>query len=445
MSDQIKERQDKLEQMVQGLLDEAQQQGASAAEAAVSNSAGLSVSVRQGEVETIEHNRDQGLGITVYFGQRKGSASTSDFRPEAISQTIQAACNIARYTSEDPYAGLADAELMASQTPDLALYHPWSLSAEEAITIGQECEAGALNLDARINNSDGINVNSHSGLHVYANSHGFVGGNPSSRHSISCSVIGGHSDKMQRDHWYTLARDPALLESAQQVGEKAGQRTLARLGARKIKTQQSPVVIQADIASGLLSSLTGAINGSALYRQASFLLDHLGKQVFPEFIQIYERPRIQGGLASASFDSEGVATYDKDIVRDGILESYLLSSYSARKLGMQTTANAGGVHNLSIDSGEQDLAGLLKQMDTGLLVTQLMGQGLNRVTGDYSRGASGFWVEQGEIQYPVEEITIAGNLKQMFSQLLAVGNDVDRRSSLRTGSWLIESMTIAGN
>ncbi|WP_435684147.1 metalloprotease PmbA [Sedimenticola selenatireducens] len=441
---QISARQAQLEQMVNDLLNEARQQGASAAEAAVSSDSGLAINVRKGEVETIEHTRDQGLGITVYFGQRKGTASTSDFKPEAIRDTVRAACNIARFTNDDPCSGLADADRMATDIPDLDLYHPWDITPETAIELGKRCESAALELDPRISNTEGASVNSHSGLHVYGNSHGFIGGYPSSRHSLSCSVIGQQNGSMQRDYWYTVSRDAKDLESEFDVGRKAGERTLARLGARKLSTRQAPVIFRADIAGSLLRSLISAISGSSLYRKASFLLDHLGEPIFPAHIQIQEQPRIPGGLGSASFDSEGVATYDKSIIQDGVLQTYLLGSYSARKLGLQSTANAGGVHNLSITQGEQDLDGLLREMGTGLLVTEMMGHGVNMVTGDYSRGTAGFWVEQGEIQFPVEEITIAGNLKQMFSQLLAVGNDEERRSSIRTGSLLIEQMTIAG-
>lgn len=440
----MKERQVQLQQMVMDLLTEAKNQGASASEAAVSIDAGLSVNVRMGDVETIEHTRDQGLGVTVYLGQRKGSASTSDFSPEAIRDTVKAACNIARYTSEDDCAGLADKELMAQDTPDLDLYHPWNIDVEGAIDLGKECEAAALDLDAHITNSEGAGINSHNGLQVYGNSHGFIGGFPSSRHSLSCSVIGQQGDSMQRDYWYTVGRKSENMESAASVGQKAGERTLARLGARKITTREAPIIFQSDVAVSLLRALLGAISGSSLYRQASFLLDHLGRQIFPDFVHIHENPLLLGGLASSSFDSEGVATAAKNIVNGGVLQSYILGSYSARKLGMQTTGNAGGVRNLAIDPGELDLNGLLKEMGTGLLVTEMMGQGTNMVTGDYSRGAAGFWIENGEIQYPVEEITIAGNMKQMFSQLLAVGNDEELRGSIRSGSWLIESMTIAG-
>lgn len=437
-------RQAELQQLVEDLLAEAKKQGASSAEAAVSSDSGLSASVRMGDVETIEHTRDNGLGISVYFGQRKGSASTSDLTPQAIVDTVKAACSIASYTSEDECAGLADPELMANDIPDLDLYHPWPIEVDSAIALGIECETAALNYAPQIHNSEGATLNTHSGLQVYGNSHGFIGGYASSRHSLSCSVLGEDQQGMQRDYWYTSGRASTDLEDAEAVGRKAGERTLARLGARKISTQVAPVIFQSEVAVGLLRNLIGAISGSALYRQSSFLVDHLGKQIFPESIHIHENPLLPRGLASAPFDAEGVATRQRDIVSQGVLQGYALSSYSARKLGMKTTANAGGVRNLTIEQGDLDLPALLKKMHKGLLVTELMGHGINMVTGDYSRGAAGFWVENGEIQYPVEEITIAGNLKQMFMQLLAVGNDIDPRTSVRTGSWLIESMTIAG-
>lgn len=443
-TENISKHQSNLQQLVEDLLAEAKKQGASSAEAAISSDSGLSATVRMNDVETIEHTRDNGLGISVYFGKRKGSASTSDLSPQAIIDTVQAACSIAKYTSEDDCSGLADSELMATGIPDLDLYHPWPIEVDEAIELGKSCEGAALNYAPEINNSEGATLNSHSGLRVYGNSHGFIGGYPSSRHSLSCSVLGQDEKGMQRDYWYSSGRSATDLEDAESVGRKAGERTLARLGARKISTREAPVIFQADMAVGLLRSLVGAISGSALYRQSSFLLDHLGKQIFPEFVHIHENPLLQRGLSSAPFDSEGVTTKPRDIVSGGVLQGYVLSSYSARKLGMQTTGNAGGVRNLTIEQGEQDLSDLLKEMDRGLLVTELMGHGVNTVTGDYSRGAAGFWVENGEPQYPVEEITVAGNLKQMFMQLLAIGNDIDLRTSVRTGSWLIESMTIAG-
>ncbi len=433
-----------LESLVQQVLAEASHLGASAAEAGVSLEAGLSVTVRLGEIETLEYHRDRGVGITVYFGQRKGSASTSDFAPQAVRETVRAACDIARYTSEDVCAGLADAALMARDVPDLDLCHPWDIDAERAIVIAQRCEAAAREADVRITNTEGATLSSHQGLRVYGNSHGFVGGYPSTRHSISCSVIAGKDDQMQRDYWFSVARRHQDLEDAELVGRVAAERTLRRLNGRKLSTRQVPVIFAAEIATGLFRSFTGAIRGSSLYRKSSFLLDHLGKQIFPEFVHIHEQPHLRGALGSAAFDSEGVATSARDLISDGVLQGYVLDSYSARKLGMQTTGNAGGVHNLCIDSGVHDFTALLREMDTGLLVTELMGQGVNMVTGDYSRGAAGFWVEKGEIQYPVEEITIAGNLKDMFKSIVAIGNDVERRGNIRSGSVLLERMTIAG-
>ena len=440
----LRRNQSELEQMVEQLLRSAKQQGATAAEAVVSRDSGLGVSVRMGEVETVERTRDNALGVTVYFGQCKGTASTSDLSSEAIEESVKAACNFARYTSEDPAAGLADAKLMATEIPDLDLYHPWDVEVDDAIAMALSCEGAARALDPRITNSEGASVSSHSGLHVYGNSHGFVGGYPTSRHGLSCSVLGQQDDAMERDYWYTSARCSDDLEMAETVGERAAARALARLGGRRLSTRQSPIIFQADVASSLLRSFLGAIRGSSLYRQASFLLDHLGKPIFPEFVHIHEEPLLKRAAASAPFDNEGVATYAKDLVTNGVLSSYLLDSYSARKLDMETTGNAGGIHNLRIDSGEMDFAALLKEMGQGLLVTELMGQGSNPVTGDYSRGASGFWVENGEIQYPVHEITIAGNLKQIYQDLLAIGSDIDRRGSIQTGSWLIREMTIAG-
>ncbi|MCU7935281.1 MAG: metalloprotease PmbA [Candidatus Thiodiazotropha sp. (ex Dulcina madagascariensis)] len=438
------QRKAELQQLVEDLLREAKRQGASAAEAGVSSDAGLSLTVRLGETETIEHTRDNGLGVTVYFGRRKGAASTSDLSPQALKETVAAACNFARYTSEDPCAGLADAGLMATDLPDLELYHPWKLSVEQGIEQAIRCENAARELDPRIVNSEGATLNSHDGLQVYGNTHGFIGGYPASRHSLSCAVVGKQDDSMQRDYWYTLSRQGERLQSPEQVGMIAAQRTLSRLGARQVATQQAPVLFQADVAVGLLRSFVGAIRGSALYRKASFLLDHLGRQIFPEFIEIHEEPRLPVGLASAAYDNEGVATTRRAFIRDGVLESYVLDSYGARKLGMESTGNAGGVRNLRINSGELDREGLLRKMERGLLVTELMGQGVNMVTGDYSRGVAGFWVEDGVIQYPVEEITIAGNLRDMFMGLREVGADVETRSSIQTGSWLIDRMTIAG-
>lgn len=434
----------RLEALVREILAEAQVQGASAAEAGVSFDVGLSVTVRLGEVETLEYHRARGLGVTVYFGQRKGSASTSDISPAAVRETVRAACGIARYTAEDACAGLADPERLAREIPDLELDHPWNITAERAIELARECEDTARAADARITNSEGASVATHRSLRVYGNSNGFIGGYPSTRHSISCTVVARQGDRMQRDYWYSVAREPAALESPAAVGRRAAERTVRRLGGRKLATCKAPVLFVPELARGLLGHFVGAIRGASLYRKASFLLDHLGKQVFPSYLRIHEQPHLKRALGSAPFDNEGVATQARDVVRDGRLEGYVLDSYAARRLGMQTTGNAGGVHNLTVEPGALDFPGLLREMGTGLLVTELMGQGVSIVTGDYSRGAAGFWVEDGEIQYPVEEITIAGNLRDMFQQVVAVGNDVDTRGSIRTGSWLVESMTIAG-
>lgn len=434
----------RLKEVVQQLLDEAKQQGATAAEAAFSIDNGLSVSARLGDVETIEYHCDQGIGVTVYFGQRKGSASTNDVSPDSLTETVKAACSIAKYASADEYAGLPDADCLATDCPDLDLNHPWAIDAERAIALAIECEDVARHYHYAISNSEGASVNSHQGTRVFGNSLGFLQGYQSSRHSLSCSVLAGSGDAMQRDYWYSVARDANQLEAAKLVGEKAAQRTIARLDARSLSTRQCPVLFSAETASGLIAALMGAISGGSLYRKATFLLDSLDTQILPEFVRLHEQPLLKGALGSASYDAEGVATKARDIVSNGVLRSYLLSSYSARKLGMKTTGNAGGVHNLIVEPGEQDFAGMLKLLDTGLLVTELMGQGVNRVTGDYSRGASGFWVENGVIQYPVQEITIAGNLKSMLRNLVAIGNDVDVRGNIRVGSILLEQMAIAG-
>lgn len=434
-----------LQELIQLALDDAKRQGASASEVGVSVDQGLSVTVRKGEVETVEHNRDKGLGITVYFGQCKGSASTTDFSPHAIRETVTAACNIARYTTGDDCNGLADAGLMATEIPDLDLYHPWALSAAGAGEIARVCEAAALATDARITNTEGATVNTHEGVRAYGNSHGFVAFYPRSRHSISCSVIAGSDNEMQSNYWYSVARKHEQLEAASHIGEQAAQRALRRLNAQRLGTMRVPVVFAAEIATGLVSHFMSAINGNSLYRKSSFLLDQLDAKVFPEFVHIHEQPHLLQGNGSAPFDNEGVATAEQDFVTQGRLVSYVLDSYAACRLGMQTTGNAGGAHNLSVDSGPHDQAGLLRQMGRGLLVTDVMGQGINIVTGDYSRGASGFWVENGEIQYPVEEITIAGNLRDMYAQLVEVGNDVDTRGNIRCGSLLLEQMTVAGD
>jgi len=435
---------DELEAIVQKVLDLSADRGATSAEAAVSSDTGLSVTARLGEVETLEYHKDQGVGVTVYFGQRKGSSSSSDLRPEALAEAVEAACRIARYTEEDECAGLADAELMAYGYPDLELDYPWTIDAEAAVELAKKTEASALELDERITNSDGGSVNAFRGASVYGNSHGFIGGYSSTRHSMSCSVIGEVDGLMQRDYWYSVSRDPSQLETPEQIGRLAAERTLHRLGARQISTRQAPIIFAADIARSFIGHFVGAIRGSAQYRKASFLLDHLGQQIFPEELHIHEQPYIHGGLGSAPFDSEGVKTREKDMITNGVLQSYVLDSYSARKLGMQTTGNAGGVRNLTVDPTAGDLQSMMQGIGTGLLVTELIGHGINMVTGDYSRGASGFWIENGEIAYPVEEITIAGNLKNMFMGIQAVGSDIDHRGSIRTGSILIDQMTIAG-
>ncbi|MDH3979966.1 MAG: metalloprotease PmbA [Gammaproteobacteria bacterium] len=435
----------RLEEMVQDIISQARAAGADEVEAGVSIDAGLSVTVRLGETETLEFNRDRVLGLTVYFDQRKGTATTADFEPDGIAATVKAACDIARYTSQDPCAGLADPERLATVIPDLDLYHPWDLQAEQAIELATECEDAARGVDERIENSEGATIASYVGMRVKGNSNGFLGGYRSSYHSISCSVIGRQDEQMQRDYWSYAARDRADLQAPADVGRMAGERTIQRLGAQRLSTRQAPVIVAAEIAGSLFGNFINAISGSNLYRKSSFLLDHLGKPVFPEFMHIHEQPLLKKALGSAPYDSEGVVTAARDIVQDGILQGYVLNSYAARKLGMQTTGNAGGVRNLTVDPGDKDLAGLLKTMGTGLLVTEFIGFGVNIVTGDYSRGAAGFWVENGEIQYPVDEITVAGNLNDMFMGIVEVGNDIDLRGNTRSGSVLIEQMTIAGS
>jgi PmbA protein len=380
----------------------------------------------------------------VYFDHRKGSASTADFEPGSLRATVKAACDIARYTNSDPCAALADAGRMATMLPDLDLYHPWPVSAEQAIDLACECEDAARGVDGRIVNSEGATLSSYAGLRVLGNSHGFLGVYRTSRHSIACAVVGRQGEEMQRDHWYYAARDPRDLETPAVVGRKAGERTIQRLGTRRLATRRAPVVFAADVAGGLFGNFISAIKGGNLYRKASFLVDHLGRQVFPEGLHIHEQPLLKKALGSAPFDNEAVATQARDFVSDGVLQSYVLDSYAACRLGMETTGNAGGVRNLTIDSGGKDLPALLGEMGTGLLVTELIGFGVNLVTGDYSRGVAGFWVEGGKICYPVDEITIAGNLKDMFLGIVEIGGDVDLRGNVRSGSVLIEQMTIAG-
>jgi PmbA protein len=434
-----------LESIIDRALDEARSRGATQAEAAVSQDAGLSVGVRLGEVETLEHQRDRSMGITVYFGQRKGSASTADFSLEAVRATVAKACSIARFTAEDPYSGLADAALMARSQPNLDLDHPWSLSAERAIEIAKSAESAALNFDSRINNSEGASVNTHQGLHVYGNTHGFVGGYPTTSHTLSCVVLAGTGEDMQRDYWYSTSRDWHELQDPEVIGRESARRTIARLGPRKLSTRRAPVLFAPEMARGLIGHFGAAIRGSSQYRQSSFLLNAAGQQVFPPGFSIAERPHIPKAMGSAPFDEEGVATRDRELVADGVLTGYILSSYSARRLGLQTTGNAGGAHNLVVaPDSTGGLDAMLVRLGSGLFVTELMGQGVNAVTGDYSRGAAGFWVERGAIQYPVAEITIAGNLRDMLKGIVAAGDDVDARGGIRTGSILLGEMTIAG-
>ena len=435
---------DSLKQITQDVLKLAKTAGASAAETETSFGTGQNVSVRLGETENIEYNRDKGVSVTVYFGQQKGNASTSDLSIAALKDTVEAACNIAKYTAKDAFCGLADAALMAKDVPDLDLNHPWKITVDEALEMAKRCEAAALDVDRkRITNSEGAGVSCSDGVFAYANSHGFVGGYASTRHSMSCSVIAEQNDAMQRDYWYTSARDFADMETAEAVGKLAGERTIRRLGAKPMQTGNYPVLFEAPLASGLISSLISAISGGSLYRKSSFLLDSLGKPIATNLLNIDELPHIKKGNASSPFDNEGVATQSRKLVLNGVLQGYVLGSYSARKLGMQTTGNAGGSHNLVVASTGENFEQLLQKMGTGLLVTEVLGHGLNMVTGDYSRGAAGFWVENGVIAYPVEEITIAGNMADMLKNIAAIGSDVNKNSSKQTGSILIEKMTVA--
>jgi PmbA protein len=441
-------RLDTLQELARDVLAYAERQGASACEVDVSTGFGQSVTVRCGEVETIEYNRDKGISVSVYLGQRKGHASTSDFAASALRETVDAALNIARFTADDPCAGLPDAELLAidlHQQPVLDLYHPWLLSVEAGVDLARRCEQAAFAVSPQISNSEGATVSIQEGQFVSANSLGFIGGYPSSRHYLSCSVIAGKNESMQRDDWYSVARDPMAIGSAESIGAQAARRALSRLGARKVKTCKVPVIFEAPLAASLIGNFVHAVSGGSLYRKTSFLVDSVGRRVFSKKVQISERPHLPRGLASSYFDSDGVATHDREVVVDGRLQGYFLSAYSARKLGMQTTGNAGGCHNLIVRPGKRDLRGLLKKMGRGLLVTELLGQGVNYVTGDYSRGAAGYWVDGGEIAHPVEGITIAGNLRDMFRSVAAVGNDVLIRGSKQVGSILIEQMKVAGD
>jgi PmbA protein len=436
-----------LKDIVSDALSRARTLGATQAEADVSLQKGLTTTVRLGEVETVEYQRDRGMGVTVYFGKRKGSASTADLSVRAVAETVEKACDIARYTAEDDASGLADAAELARDIPQLDLDHPWDITPEQAVECARACEAAGRAVNSLITNSEGATVGSHRGVRVYGNTHGFLAGYPSTSHSVSCVLLAQTGDDMQRDYWYSAARDARDLESAEVIGRKAGERAATRLGARKIATQKARVLYAPEVARGLIGHFLGAIRGSSQYRRSSFLLGAAGQQLFPSFFELRERPHIPKGLGSSPFDGEGVATRDRDLVRDGVLQGYVLGSYSARKLGLKTTGNAGGTHNLLVQSKDGGVApeALLRQLGTGLLVTELMGQGVNGVTGDYSRGASGFWIEKGVNAFPVHEITIAGNLKDMYRNIEAVGNDVDLRGSVRVGSILLSEMTIAGD
>jgi PmbA protein len=438
------EHQQELTTLVDNILSEAKRQGADQAEVSASMEQGLGVSVRKGELENLEFNQDRGFGITLYVGKRKGSASTTDSSPNAIRETVAAAKGIAKHTEEDPYSGLAEASLMPAETVDLDLYHPWDIEPEQATAMAVECETAGLAVDKKLTNSDGAQISSQQALRIYGNSHGFIGAYPSTRHSLSCVLIGEDNEGMQRDYWYSLSRRWQDLEAAADIGVKAGERTVQRLSPRKAPTGKYPIILAPNLAAGLIGHLNGAIGGGSQYRKASFLLDALGQQVLPSWLTLREESKMARGLASAYFDGDGVATRDNVFVEQGQLNSYILSTYSARKLGLATTGNAGGVHNLHLDAPTQPLSKLLAQMGNGFLISELMGQGVNGVTGDYSRGASGYWVEDGEIAYPVAEFTLAGNLKDMLLNIVALADDIDMRSSIRAPSMLLETMTVAG-
>lgn len=445
MKDPIYQHISEVKDAVSEVLEHAKKLGATAAEAAMSSTSGLSVSTRMGEVETIEFNQDGGLGISVYVGNNKGSASTADLNPKTLRTVVEKAIDIAKFTSDDPFNGIADKELLEFAPQDLDLYHPWEVSPEQGVEFCHQAEQAALNADERIVNSDGASFSSHQGLRVYGNSHGMIAGYPRTRHSISTMVIGKEGEQMQRDSAYTIARHKDDLNDAAKVGLEAATETLAKLNSQKLGTMKVPVIFRADIANSLFGHLVSAIGGGALYRKSSFLLDSLGTKVFSDCVNISERPHLLKGLASSPFDAEGLKTVDREIIQGGELQTYLLASYAARKLSMAPTGHAGGIHNWLVEQTHADLKALLKTMGTGLLVTELMGQGVNTVTGDYSRGAAGFWVENGEIQYPVSEITIAGNLKDMFKAVVGLGGDIERRGGIQTGSVLIEEMQVAGS
>jgi PmbA protein len=434
----------KWQHIVEDVLQMAKREGATSAEVSASVSDGFSVHVRLGEIETIEYHRDKDVELTVYFGQRKGSTGTTEINQTSLEEAVKKACHIAQATQADPCHGLADPVLLAKEYPDLDLYHPWEIDVNHGIEIAKQCEEVGRNYNKQITNSEGASLSTLQGFYIYANSNKFCGHYQSTRHSYHCVLLAEANDGKERDYEFTVARDSNDLLAPDIVGKKAAEKTLARLHAHKLSTRQTPVIFAAHIASGLLGHFVSAISGGNLYRKSSFLLDHLGKKVFPDFVRISEQPHLIKALGSAPFDGEGVATKSRAIVKNGILQGYVLSSYTARKLGLQSTGNAGGVHNLLLHPSAGDLKSLIKKMDTGLLVTEVMGQGVNIVTGDYSRGAAGFWVEKGEIQYPVHEITIAGNLRDMFKNIVATGNDIDHRGGIHTGSILLQGLTIAG-
>lgn len=436
---------DQLQSLAKDILAEAERMGAHQAEVGVAANKGFSVRAREGDVETVEYNQDKSIEITVYFGKRSGSASISDIRPEAVKRAVEAACHIAKFTDEDPAAGIADKELLAFNYPILDSARPWDISVEKAIELACNVEREALQYDKRIMSAEEVSVATGDVVTIYANSHGFVGLFPYTRHEISCVLVGKDKDEMQRDFYYTVATDPAELEDPSHVARLAAERTVRRLGAKRLPTMKAPVIYVAEEARSLFGSFTAAISGGNLYRKSSFLLDHLDKKIFPEFIHIEERPHLPRALGSAPFDDDGVATSANVFIEDGRLKMYALGVYSARKLGMKTTGNAGGMHNLTVRAGNKDLAALIKTMGKGLLITEMMGQGVNLITGDYSRGAGGYWVENGEVQYPVSEITVAGKLQDMYAHIIEVGNDVDVRGNIRTGSVLVEEMMIAGS
>ncbi|MCG8378375.1 MAG: metalloprotease PmbA [Proteobacteria bacterium] len=441
----LSDNREDLIRIIDTVLNLSKQAGADAAEADIGAGSGLSATVRKSEIDKLEFERDKGLSLTLYLNGQKGSASTSDFSDKALKDIVNASYGIARHASRDDCAGLVKPEEMAKEVPDLDLYHPWSISPETAIDMAIECEQLAFEYDQRINNSDGCVVSTYSGINLYGNTNDFINGWNWSTHTVDCTVIAENEKGMQRDGWYSKARDYDELQSVKDISNEAARRTIARLGSQKISTRQVPVIFEAPVASGLFSAFITAISGGSLYRRASFLLDKKGEQIFADHINISEKPHLKKALGSAPFDNDGVATKEREIISNGILQDYVLGGYSARKLGLKTTGNAGGVHNLVIEPGTKNLEEMIKEMNTGLLITDMIGFGVNQVTGDYSRGASGFWIENGELMFPVEEITVAGNLVNMYKNIITIGNDIDPRGNVLTGSVLIDSMTIAGD